>query len=318
MAIAILVGRDATERKSFARWFSELKQVLLDLDSSLDIRIYPDLGDANEIECALVWRHPLGELNQFTHLKCIISLGAGVDHIMADPHLPPNVPIVRIVDPYMANEIVQYVVVTVLNYVKRMDKWIADQKKCLWDRKPPFNYIDKTIGVMGLGFLGKKAARMLCDLGLKVIGWSQSPKKLAGVKDYVGQAQFHEFLSHAEILVCMLPLTKKTENILNKKTFSYLPKGAFLINLARGQHLIDNDLIEALDRDQLSGACLDVFRKEPLPADHPFWKHPKVRVTPHIASVTNPSTVAVQIYDNIKRALSGKTLLNQIDVTKQY
>ncbi|WP_423062785.1 2-hydroxyacid dehydrogenase [Candidiatus Paracoxiella cheracis] len=318
MAIAFLVGRDEKGQKGFD-WFSQsFNQALLALDPNLDIRSWPDVGNLEDITCAIVWQHPLGVLKKFPNLKCIIAASAGVDHVFVDPDLPKNVPIVRVIDPFMANDIVQYVVVSVLNYVKRITYYLKHQSERMWLKKPPFTFSDKTIGIMGLGFLGEKTAKMLRSLNLNVIGWSNSRKNIDGVKSFVGPDEFDDFLSQTGILICMLPLTAKTENILNKKTFSKLQKEAYLINLARGQHLVEEDLLAALGTGQLSGACLDVFREEPLPSDHPFWMHPKIQITPHIASVTNPETAAPQILDNYHRALKGAELLNVVDVSKGY
>jgi glyoxylate/hydroxypyruvate reductase A len=318
MAIAVLVGKEAEETKRFDWFILQWKQVLLKLDPALDIRVWPDVGNVNEIDAAFVWRHPPGVLKQFPNLKLIASVAAGVDHVLADHDLPKNVPIVRVMDSYMANDIVQYVLATVLHYVKRLGDWELNQQQSLWSRSPPFNFSHKTIGIMGLGFLGKKAAYMLSQLGLKVIGWSQSPKQFDDIKTFAGQAQFHDFLSQADVLVCMLPLTPQTENILNQSTFSRLPKGAYLVNLGRGEHLVDQDCLAALASGQLSGACLDVFRQEPLPSEHSFWKAPNVRITPHIASVTNPETAAPQLLDNYQRAMAGQELLNRVNVEKGY
>ncbi len=157
MAIAILVGRDDKKHQQLEWFIDEWRKALLALDPELDIRVWPEVGNLSEIDIALVWSHPVGVLNTLPNLKAIISLAAGVDHIFADTHLPKNIPILRVKDPYMANDIVQYVVVCVLNYVKRMAAWATYQKTATWMRKPPFNYSDKTIGVMGLGFLGEKS-----------------------------------------------------------------------------------------------------------------------------------------------------------------
>lgn len=318
MAIAILVGRDEKETKQFHWFISDWKRELLALDSTLDIRTWPDIGNPEEIDTALVWRHPFGALKQLPNLKLIASLAAGVDHITADPDLTKNVAVVRVKDAYMANDIVQYVLACVLIYVKRMEVWAANQPTKLWSRKPPFNYSDKTIGILGLGFLGGKAAQALSDIGLKVTGWSTSPKNLTDIKNYSGKKEFDAFLSQTDILICMLPLTAETENILNRDTFSRLKKGAYVINLGRGEHLVEKDLTEMLATDQLSGACLDVFRQEPLPADHPFWVDPKIRITPHIASVTNAATAAPQVYENYKRLTQGRSLINLVDQDKGY
>lgn len=318
MAIAILVGRNDKERQS-ANWFClDWKKALLSLNSSLDIRIWPNIGDPAEIDFVLVWNHPLGTLNQFVNAKAIYSLAAGVDHIFVDSNLNPLIPLVRIVDPYMANDIVQYVAAYVLHYIKRLDHWAEKQKQKIWFKEPPFTYSDQTIGIMGLGHLGGKAAHILHQLGLNTIGWSQSPKNFPGITHYTNEAEFSKFLARTNILICMLPLTPKTENILNRHTFSQLPEKAYLINVGRGKHLVEEDLLTALSSGQLSGACLDVFRTEPLPPEHPFWGHPLIQVTPHIASVTNPLTAAPQLYDNYKRAMAGLNMHHVVNTTRGY
>lgn len=318
MAIAILVGRDATETKNYDWFIRDWQRALLALDPNLDIQVWPDIQHSDEINFALVWQHPLGALKQFPNLKVIASLAAGVDHVLIDTDLSHHIPIVRVLDPYMANDIVQYVTACVLHYVKRMDHWKMKQQQKLWWKQPPFTLSDKTIGIMGLGFLGKKAAHTLHQLGLNVIGWSNSAKTLTDIKHFVGKAEFNHFLSRTNILVCMLPLTNETKNILNQDTFAHLPANTYLINVGRGEHLVEEDLLIALNAGQLSGASLDVFRQEPLPSDHAFWLHPNIRITPHIASVTNPSTAAPQILENYQRSLSGQALLNRIDLSKGY
>ncbi len=318
MAIAILVGRDEAENQAMTWFIHDWKRSLLALDPQLDIRIWPDVGDYQDIDCLLVWKHPLGTLQQFPKVKLIASLAAGVDHLFTDPNIDNHTPIVRVVDLYMANDIVQYVIAYVLRYIKLIPHWAQKQQQKLWFKEPPFSLADKNIGIMGLGHLGGKAAHLLQLLGLRVLGWSSSHKSLTGIKQFVGQAQFPDFLSQTDFLICMLPLTDKTKNILNQHTFAALRRGAYLINIGRGEHLVEEDLLQALDKGQLSGACLDVFHREPLPKDHPFWSHPNIIVTPHIASVTNPDTAAPQILENYQRALAGKPLLNQVDRKKGY
>lgn len=318
MTIAIIVGRDENERKAMA-WFShEWKDALLTFDSKLDVQIWPDIKDKHQVEFAMVWNHPLGLLNQFPELKVIHSLAAGVDHIFIDNALPTSAKIARIVDPFMAKDIVQYVVAYVLKYIKRIDHWAIKQQEKIWFKQPPFSYNDKTIGVMGSGHLGQKAAETLAGLGLSVVSWSSSPKIIDGITHFAGPNEFSAFLSRSAILICMLPLTPQTQFILNKNTFAGLPTSAYLINIGRGHHLVEEDLLSALAGGQLSGACLDVFQQEPLPADHPFWIHPKITITPHIASVTNAKTAAPQLYNNYLRYKSGQALDNEVDKTKGY
>jgi glyoxylate/hydroxypyruvate reductase A len=318
MAIAILVGRDEAEREQYQWFIRDWKQSLLSMQSDLDIRVWPDIGNPYEINCALVWSHPLGALKQFPQLKLIASLAAGVDHVFVDHHLPAGVPVVRVTDPYMKNDIVQYVAACVLNYIKRMEHWAERQRMKTWSKQPPFNYADRTIGVMGVGYLGSKALHVLHHMGLKVIGWSNSEKNIEDIKHYAGASEFNPFLSLSDVLVCMLPLTSATRGILNKETFARMPEGAYLINVGRGDHLVEQDLLHALDEGKLSGAALDVFSQEPLPSDHPFWTHPGIRVTPHIASVTNPATAAPQVMENYRRMQAGMELMNQVDLLKGY
>ena len=288
------------------------------LEPGIEIRIWPEAGKAHEIEFALCWNHPPGELTKYKNLKCIASLGAGVDHLMRDPDLPEGVPITRVVEYSMAQSMSEYVVLSVLNYCRQFDAYRSDQDHRRWNPRRPQLAEETQIGIMGLGQLGSDAAKKLRLLGFAVNGWSRTPKNIDGVKCFAGEVEREMFLSRSQILICMLPLTASTKGILNRKTFEQLPKGAYVINAARGQHLVESDLIQALNSGRLAGACLDVFEVEPLPADHPFWSHPKIRVTPHISSITFPKAVAPQIIENYRRAKTGKPLLHVVDLKRGY
>ncbi|MGD9045520.1 MAG: glyoxylate/hydroxypyruvate reductase A [Desulfobacterales bacterium] len=288
------------------------------LEPGIDIRIWPEVGNAADIEFAFSWSHPQGEFKKYKNLKCIASLGAGVDHILRDPDLPTGVPVTRVVEPSMAQSMSEYAVLSVLNYCRQFDSLRAAQSQKKWQPRIPLLAADMRIGIMGLGQLGKDAAKKLSYLGFPVTGWSRTPKEIQGVNCLAGEAALGDFLSQSRILICMLPLTPKTQGILNHKTFDKLPAGAYVINVARGQHLIEKDLLAALDSGQLAGACLDVFEVEPLPADHPFWSHPKIIVTPHISSLTYPKAVAPQIIENYRRTKAGKPLLNVVDIKRGY
>jgi len=288
------------------------------LDPGIDIRVWPDAGNADEIEFALTWHHPPGEFKKYRNLKCIASLGAGVDHILQDPNLPEDVPVTRVVDHSMAQSMSEYVVLSVLNYCRRFDVYRGAQTQKLWQPRKPLLAKNTHIGIMGLGQLGADAARKLNGLGFTVCGWSRRPKDITGVLCFAGDDTLADFLSRSHILICLLPLTQTTRGILNRDTFAKLPAGAYVINVARGQHLIENDLIDALDSGQLAGACLDVFEIEPLPEDHPFLSHPGITVTPHISSITFPAAVAPQIIENYRRTQMGKPLLNVVDVKRGY
>ncbi len=318
MTIALFVGRDEHEMKLYHWLIDAVISQLLKLDPHLDIQVWPDIHRPEQIDLVIAWRHPIGRLKNFSNLKCIASLGAGVDHLMIDAEIPKKIPIIRVMDAYMANDIVQYVLTYVLHHIKRVDHWDVCQQKNFWGKQPPFNFSHKIIGIMGLGFLGRKAAESLQYIGLNVIGWSNSSKNIPGIKDFVGKKEFDLFLSQTDILVCMLPLTPHTKNILNRDTFAKLKPGACLINLGRGEHLVEEDLIFSLREKHIASVYLDVFQTEPLPPDHPFWNHPNIHVTPHIASVTNPTTATPQLMDAYRKLLNGDEITNRVDSVKGY
>lgn len=295
-------------------WVRQLKA----LDPQLDIRVWPEVGNAEEIELALSWNHPPGEFKKYENLKCIASLGAGVDHILGDPNLPEGVSVTRVLEPNMAQSMSEYVILCVLNYCRQFDLYRTDQIQNRWHPRKPLLAADLCIGIMGLGQLGADAAKKLSQLGFQVNGWSRTPKKIDGVQSFAGDSTLNDFLSLSDVLICLLPLTPATKGILNCKTFEKLPGGSYLINVARGEHLVEQDLLDALESGQISGACLDVFQVEPLPEGHPFWNHPKIIITPHISSLTYPKAVAPQIVENYHRLKSGKPLLNQVDIERGY
>jgi glyoxylate/hydroxypyruvate reductase len=283
----------------------------------LEFRVWPEVGDAGDVELALVWRPPQGELARYPNLKAILSLAAGVDGLLADPELP-DVPIARMVDPSLTRTMIEYVLLAVLRHHREFDRFEREQRARRWAYAFPPQAAESWVGVMGLGELGAAAARLLASHGFQVLGWSRGPKSLPGVQSYAGRSELHTCLHRTEILVCLLPLTAETRGILDAAAFADLPHGAFVINVARGEHLVETDLIEALDSGRLAGATLDVFRDEPLPADHPLWAHPKVLVTPHVASYSWPATAAEGVVENIRRALSGQPLAHQVDRAKGY
>jgi glyoxylate/hydroxypyruvate reductase A len=318
MAVALVIGKDEQERRKFSSYIQEWKIALLAQAPNLDIRIYPELGDINEIEFLLVFSVPDDFFKGFPHVKAVLALSAGIDDILANPSLFSDIPIVRIMDPFMASDICQYAVTYVLNHVKRVDHWKNLQQQHKWGKEPPYDFSKKTIGVMGLGFLGEKVARALSQLDFSVNGWSQSSKEIPQVRVYTSKKEFDDFLANTDILICLLPLTANTRHILNKDTFAKLKKNAYLINIGRGEHLVEEDLLVALDSGQLSGATLDVFQKEPLAAAHVFWDHPKIVVTPHIASITNPATASIVVVENIKRIQQDELPVGSVNLMKGY
>ncbi|MEM1254298.1 MAG: glyoxylate/hydroxypyruvate reductase A [Cyanobacteria bacterium P01_H01_bin.21] len=300
--------------KDLAPWVAAIKAIA----PEIDLRVWPDDDDKADVTFALVWAQPEGIFAQYPNLQVISSMGAGVDNLLQDPSIPDQTTIVRMVDPRLVSQMGDYVLAATLNHVRQFPTYAQQQHQQQWRSLPPRDVDDVTVGVMGLGQIGSAVATRLLQVGFQVIGWSRREKSIAGVGVFSGQNQMQDFLSASEILVCLLPLTSATENILNAETLAQLPQGAYLINVARGNHLVEEDLLSLLGSNHLSGACLDVVRQEPLPQKHPFWGHPKITITPHVASLTDPISVAPQIVENYRRMMAEQPLLNQVDRQQGY
>ena len=272
-----------------------------------------------DIDYALSFRPPPGFLKTLPNLRTVFSLGAGVDGFLADPDYPRRVPLVRFVDPQLSTEMAQYVVMHVLVQHRQLHAFEASQEAAKWtQRMLPRKTADTRIGVLGLGEIGTVAGERLRDLGFPVSGWSRTSKSVRGIESYSGAGELDAFLGVSDFLICLLPLTKETRGILNAATFAKLPQGAYVINVARGGHLIEDDLVAALDSGHLAGATLDVFQTEPLPETSPLWKHPKVTVTPHIAAISDPAVAAGFVVDGIARAERGERHANTVDLDRGY
>jgi glyoxylate/hydroxypyruvate reductase A len=297
------------------RWRDGLARHLPDLD----FRVWPDeVGDPAEIDVALVWAPKRGELARYPNLKGIFSLGAGVDHLLKDPDLPAGVPIVRLVDEGLTQGMVEYVLHGVLHAHREFPLYAALERRREWRTRPTPETAARRVGILGLGHLGRAAAAPLVGLGFAVAGWSRTAKQVDGVEGFHGAGGLQPFLARTDILVCLLPLTPQTAGIIDADAIAALPAGAFVINAARGGHVVDADLIAGLDSGHLAGAILDVFHAEPLPAAHPFWAHPKVVVTPHMASITNTTSAARNVAANMKRLLAGESPDDVVDLGRGY
>lgn len=284
----------------------------------LEFRVWPETGAVEDIDFALVWKPKLGMLAGLPNLKLIQSLGMGVDHVFRDPGLPPGVPVARIVDPDMANQMSEWVLMAVLRHHRLADGYGRLQAARDWRSLGMPDTAATTVGIMGLGVLGADAAGKLRHIGFAVAGWSRSRKDIPEVESFHGSDGLAPFLARSNILVCLLPLTDETQNIVNAGLLAKLPKGAYIINCARGGHVVEDDLLAAIASGHISGAALDVFQTEPLPGDHPFWDHPKVQVFPHISAITNPKTAADQVADNYHRMRAGELLANLVDPARGY
>lgn len=288
------------------------------LDPALELRFWPDAGNPRDIDFAIVGGRAPGDLRGFPNLKAIQSTWAGVNYLLADTNLPADRPLARMIDQGLTVSMTEYIVLQVLDTARAGPRLRAAQRERRWLDLSPVAPETITIAVLGLGTLGIDAGRPLADLGFTMRGWSRSRKKVAGIKSYAGEQEMRECLQDANILICLLPLTDDTRGILNTATFAPLAQGAVLIHAARGAHLVEADLLAALDSGRLSRAIIDVFAPEPLPSEHPFWRHPKITVTPHVAAITRAGTGAADIVENYRRALAGRTLINQVDRVKGY
>jgi glyoxylate/hydroxypyruvate reductase A len=284
----------------------------------IDFRRLESLGDKADIEVALAWKPDAGLLASLPNLRLIVSLGMGVDHLLSDDKLPAGVPITRIMDDGLVGQMSEYALYWALRHHRDIDKYAASQRARQWKVEDFVDTIHRRIGILGLGTIGQDTAKKFAALGFPTAGWSRTAKSLPGIATFQGKDGFARLLAESDILVNVLPLTRDTRGLLDAKVFAALPKGAYFINMARGGHVVDEALLAALDSDHLSGAVLDVFNQEPLPAEHPYWTHPKVQVTPHIAGATNPRTASPGVIENIKRLRSGGELLHRIDPKTGY
>lgn len=277
-----------------------------------------DVVEPETIDWAVVWKPPHGALGKLPNLKAVLSMGAGVDHLIEDPDFPRHLPLSRVVDPYLTAGMREYVALHVLAHHRGLFTSAAEQRAGRWTPFTARRADETRVGIMGLGVLGQAAATALGAFGYALSAWSRTAKDAPGIACFAGMAALPRFLSDLDIVVCLLPLTADTRGILNGDTLALLPKGAALINAARGAHVVEAELIAALDSGQLSGATLDVFAEEPLPAQSPLWRHPRVQITPHIASLTDARSTARDMADSIRRVRAGLPPLNPVDVARGY
>ena len=273
----------------------------------MDIKVYPDDGDVNEVEFAVVWKHPRGILKKYPNLKAILSLGAGVDHIISDPDLPEGLPIIRLVDKKLTHEMCLHALHWVLHFHSDQYLYRSQQLKRQWIQQSSIQTEDRTIGIMGLGNIGRSIGELLVTQSFNVIGWGANQKSsLTDIKYYYGQDQLSDFLGRTNILINVLPLTSDTTNIITKKELSLLPKNSFIINIGRGGIINEDDLLTLLIDGHIKAAALDVFTQEPLPENNSLWGHPSVYITPHIAGQSNPNSAGQTISENIHRIQKGE------------
>jgi len=266
---------------------------------------------------AVVWAPPQQFFDEQSQLKAVFNIGAGVDALLK-LQLPPQALIVRLDDAGMSVQMAEYVCHAVIRHFREFDAYEADTRQGKWSYRKPRARADFPVGIMGLGVLGERVARSLAQFEFPVNGWSRSAKTVDGVHCFSGAQGFHDFLAASRVLVCLLPLTPDTRDILNRDTLSRLQSGGYVINVARGAHVVDEDLLALLDSGHVAGATLDVFRTEPLPAAHPYWKHPKITVTPHTSARTLRSESIAQIAGKLAALQRGESVVGVVERARGY
>lgn len=272
---------------------------------------------APQADYAVVWKPPQQMLDEQAGLKAIFNTGAGVDALM-QLRLPEGVPVIRLDDAGMSVQMAEYVCHAVIRHFRELDGYESDMAMGKWSFRKPRSRVDYPVGVLGLGVLGERVAKAVAQFDFPVNGWSQSPKSIAGVQSFHGAAQLDAFLAASRIVVCLLPLTPDTENILSAQRLAQIRPGGYIINVARGAHVVDADLLAAIDGGHLAGATLDVFRVEPLPQGHAFWNHPKITITPHTSARTLRSESIAQIARKIGALQNGQTVAGRVDAARGY
>ena len=272
---------------------------------------------APQADYAVVWAPPQQFMDEQPALKGLFNICAGVDGLMK-LRLPPNAQVVRLDDAGMSVQMAEYVTQAVIRHFRELDRYEADMRDGQWQFRKPQLRSDFPVGVMGLGVLGERVAKALSVFEFPVRGWSRSAKHIDGVKTFSGEADFTEFLRGTRILVNLLPLTPETENIMNRSTLQQLLPGAYVINVARGAHLVDDDLIALIAEGHVAGAMLDVFRQEPLPADHPFWGVPQITMTPHTSARTLREESIAQIVGKVAAMSRGEPVQGMVNPQRGY
>jgi len=308
MSIALILNSGRAEE-----WKAEIAKHL----PEIKIEVYPEIEKYEEVEFALCWKPEANYYAHFPNLKVIQSGGAGIDHLFPST-VPAHLHICRIIDPMLKSDMFEHVLTCLMHAMKNFSAYIKGQEKKHW-RPLLYKSIGETkVTILGLGEIGGYVAERLAQLGFNVNGWSSSPKNLQSVSSFIGMDGLSAAVEDADFVVNVLPLTDATKGILNHSLFNLCRKEAVLVNVGRGEHLIENDLLDAIAEKKIAAAYLDVFHKEPLPQDHPFWDCPSIFITPHVASRTNIRSSVEQVVDNYIRMSEGRSLLNEVSLEKGY
>ena len=297
--------------------FLKLKEHIHDLDPNIEVDIWPRITSKKAVRMSVCWNIPQHTLTSYPNLQLIQSYGAGVSKLLEDSSIPPNIPIARMSLKSLANDMLAYVEWALMDIRHNGLHYRANQFEGRWESKETIHLKALKVGIMGLGSIGRHVSVSLANQGYTVLGWSRSKKDLENVRCYE-QQELHTFARQCNVVVCLLPTTTETQGLLELELFKSMPKPSFIINAGRGSQLVDEDLIYALDTQQVQGAYLDVFTKEPLDHNHHFWSRKEIMISPHIAAQTRVSDAAALIVDNYNRISSGMPAQFVVDRAKGY
>ncbi len=309
MKVLLVTGDPKPER-----WTVPVQALLPDAE----IHVWDPAAPACGAEYAIVWQPPAALFERETQLKAVFNLGAGIDGLLQVPNLPRHIPVVRLEDAGMSVQMAEYVAYHVIGLSRDMATYESQRAEGVWKIHRPIERAKWPVGILGLGHIGKRVARTLAALDYPVYGWARSSHQVEGVKSFAGQDQFKAFLGQTRVLVNTLPLTDETRDILNYELMTSLQPNAVVINVGRGEHLVEEDLCRAIEDGHVSQAVLDVFRKEPLPEDHPFWRLPQIAITPHVSARTLRDDMLAQITGKIKALEAGKDITGVVDMGRGY
>ncbi|KTT58784.1 2-hydroxyacid dehydrogenase [Pseudomonas oryzihabitans] len=308
--MTLLYKADPVRGQAWRRLFQERAP-------DLEFRQWPEVGNAEEVRYLACWQPPEDLASRFPNLEVLFATSAGIDQFDLSL-LPPELPVVRMLDPGIIAGMVEYATLMVLALHRQLPLYLDQQGAAHWQEHALVTAENRRVGVLGLGQIGQAVLERLASFGFALSGWSRSPHELPGVRCHAGAEQLPAFLANCEILICLLPLTQETRGILDARLFAALPRGASLINLGRGAQLVEADLLAALDNGQLSQAVLDVLETEPPAADHPFWQHPRIWLTPHVGAMTVPETAFTVLLENIRRHQRGESMRGLVDRQRGY
>ncbi|MFP3551787.1 glyoxylate/hydroxypyruvate reductase A [Paraburkholderia sp. SIMBA_049] len=283
----------------------------------IPFRLWPDVGDPAAVRYLAAWQPPDDPARTLPNLEVIFSVGAGIDQFDLS-RVPPHIAVVRMIEPGIVEGMVEYVTQAVLTIHRDLFDYALQQRQRVWREMPVRAASTRRVGVLGLGMLGTAVLERLRVFGFPCAGWSRSEHRIEGVECFAGGQALDAFLARTDVLVCLLPLTDATRGLLDKRLFGKLPKGASFVSVGRGAQVNQQDLLDALDSGQLQNAILDVTDPEPLPDSHPFWTHPRVRITPHIASATRPESAVDVVLENIRRRRDGLPMVGEVDRSRGY